>query len=149
LTTSRCPRRATGSSERAAPRPKSADPRDRIQKSGVRIQEQLQARPPASFPDRIPNSALTWDTVSLDKKKRIGYVSSLRRAGVRAMLNYELWIVSCLLTCGHRRLPTAFEGSASWRDSWAVRQNTTRCRRRQEKKKPVTLKSEGTTRECL
>ena len=28
--------------------------------------------------------------------------------GAGAMLNCELWVVSCLLTSGHRRLPTAY-----------------------------------------
>ena len=52
----------------------------------------------------------------------------------------------CLLLC---RLPTAFGGSSSCRDSCRVAQSTTRCHRQQGKKKLVTLKIEGTARECL
>jgi hypothetical protein len=57
-------------------------------------------------------------------------------------MNSELWIVSCSLTSGYRRLPTAycrlpsvFEGSSSWRDSSAAPQPRTRCQLRERGKK--------------
>ena len=89
--------------------------------------------------------------------------SGVRKAGAAhsgkgkgLFLNCESWIGSCLLTSRHRRLPSAycrlpsaFEGSSSRRDTWPVPHSTTRCHSLQGKKELVTLKSEGTMRACL
>jgi hypothetical protein len=51
--------------------------------------------------------------VGLGKKQDSGFRCQVAGARAGAMLNCELWIVSCLLTSRHRLLPTAFEELAA------------------------------------